>query len=92
MYKDNIIHAEPLGPRVLEVFPTDDYKLFLTFNNGENRIFDVKPLLSMRVFESLKNKDFFKLVKTGYGTVVWPNDIDYCPDTLYEESESVIRG
>lgn len=86
---DDIIYGEPLGPRVLKVSPMDDYKLLLNFNNGENRIFDVKPLLSMGVFEILQKKDFFELVRAEYGTVVWPNDIDYCPDTLYEQSVPV---
>ncbi|MCL2512942.1 MAG: DUF2442 domain-containing protein [Oscillospiraceae bacterium] len=40
----------------------------------------------MPAFRPLRNKEFFTAVKAEYGTVVWPNDIDYCPDTLYEES------
>ena len=28
------------------------------------------------------NKEFFRSVKVAYGTVIWPHDIDYCPDTL----------
>jgi len=65
----------------------EDYHLYLKFTNGDHRIFDARPLLSYEVFEPLKNKDFFHLVKVAYGSVLWPNDIDYCPDTLYEESK-----
>lgn len=83
---DNIITGLPLGPRVKEVTPTEDYKLLLTFSNGEHRIFDAKPLLGMSVFKPLVNKQFFQSVKAAYGTVTWPQDIDYCPDTLYSES------
>jgi hypothetical protein len=86
---DDIINGDPLGPRVTDVKPIDEYKLFLTFTNGEQRIFDVKPLLSMDVFKPLANKSFFQSVKTAYGSVLWPQDIDYCPDTLYEESISI---
>lgn len=86
---NDIIYGEPLGPRVTAVSPLEDYKLLLTFNNGERRMFDAKPLLSMKVFKPLQNKHFFKSVKVSYGSIWWPQDIDYCPDTLYAESTPV---
>ena len=89
---DNIIYGEALGPRVSAVSPMSNYELLLTFDNGEKRIFDVKPLLSMKVFKPLQNNTFFKSVKVAYGSVLWPNDIDYCPDTLYSESTPVKSG
>ena len=88
---DDIIKGIPLGPRVTAVIPTDDYMLLLTFTNGEQRMFDVKPLLEMAVFEPLTNKSIFKSVKVAYGSVVWAQDIDYCPDTLYMESVPIIN-
>ena len=86
---DDIIVGAPLGPRVITVEPLDDYKLYLTFNNGDKRVFDAKPLFTMNVFSPLKNKVFFNNVKVSHGSVQWSNDIDYCPDTLYAESVSV---
>jgi len=83
---DDIIYGAPLGPRVLSAKPIDDYMLLIKFNNGEERIFDAKPLFIHNVFKPLQDKLFFDLVKVAYGTVEWPNDIDYCPDTLYSES------
>ena len=83
---DDVICGVPLGPRVVEAFPSADHTLYLTFNNGEKRVFDAKPLLSMRVFQPLGNDEFFASVKVNCGTIVWPRDIDYCPDTLYSES------
>ena len=83
---DDIISGIPLGPRVIDVVPLDDYKLLLTFTSGERRKFDAKPLLGMAVFEPLNNKSFFQSVKVAYGSILWPQDIDYCPDTLYMES------
>ena len=84
--QDSLIHGKPLGPRVSSVSPLDDFKLFLTFTNGEQRVFDAKPLLSLGVFKPLCNGEMFKAVKVAYGSVLWPQDIDYCPDTLYEQS------
>ena len=83
---NSTIFGEPLGPRVVEVLPTADYCLRLAFDNGEQRFFDAKPLLSLPAFKPLQNKEFFTAVKVELGTVVWPQDIDYCPDTLYNES------
>lgn len=77
---------EPLGPRVTAVQPLPDYKLALTFGNGEQRVFDAAPLLDYPAFKPLKDKAFFALVRAQYGTVCWPGDIDYCPDTLYQQS------
>lgn len=71
---------------VTSVTPTDDYKLLLVFDNGEQRIFDATPLLSRKVFSPLREKAFFKRVHVADGTIVWPEDIDYCPDTLYMQS------
>jgi len=84
--QDNIISGGPLGPRVTAVSPMEDYMLHLVFTNGEERIFDAKPLLPIAAFVSLQNKQIFEAVKTAYGSILWPSDIEYCPDTLYTES------
>lgn len=81
--------GEPLGPRVTQATPLADYKLLIVFDNGEKRIFDAKPLLSYPCFKPLVNESFFKTVKVAFGSIAWPGDIDYCPDTLYLESMPV---
>jgi len=86
MQDDVIIYGEPLAPRVISVSLMADFKLLLTFTNGEQRLFDAKPLLSVEAFKPLNNKSTFEAVKTAYGSIMWPNNIDYCPDTLYAES------
>ena len=82
----SMIVGEPLGPRVVEALPLDDYKIALTFTTGERRIFDARPLLSLKAFASLSDNEVFDCVSVAYGSLLWPNDIDYCPDTLYAES------
>jgi len=83
---DEIIDAGPLGPRVSNVVTIDEYKLVLGFDNGEQRIFDVKPSFKYDVYKPIMDKNIFCMAKVDYGTVVWPGDIDYCPDTLYARS------
>jgi len=75
-----------MNPRVKKVKPLENYLLELTFENGEVRLFDVAPYLQQGVFQELKNTAFFKSVTPFMGTVKWPHDQDFCPDTLYEES------
>jgi len=89
---DSMLRGDALSPRVKTVVPRDDYTLLLTFSNGEQRVFDAKPLLEFPVFRSLKNPKFFHRVQVSFGSVAWPNDIDYCPDTLYAESVPVKAG
>lgn len=75
-----------MNPRVKAVRPLKNYSLELTFDNDEVKVFDVSPYLNFGVFKELKDESFFKAVTTFMGTVKWPHDQDFCPDTLYEES------
>ncbi len=75
-----------MNPRVKEVAPTEDYKLKLTFDNGEQGLYDCSDLLDFGVFKELRNKEYFKRATVLDGTVVWPNEQDICPDTLYLDS------
>ena len=71
---------------VSAVEPREDYSMLLTFENGERRIYDARPLLSKPVCAELKNPGFFMGAKALYGTVVWNDDIDIAPEHLYERS------
>ncbi|GHV20675.1 hypothetical protein FACS189494_04920 [Spirochaetia bacterium] len=74
---------------VNKVKPLHDYKLELTFENNETKIFDVKPYLDTGLFKTLKDENFFKRVKVSYDTIEWPNGIDLDPEILYEKSEEM---
>ncbi len=75
-----------MNPRVKEVKPDNDYVLVLTFENGEKKLFDVKPYLNIGLFQELKNINIFNSVKPFLGSILWENGLDLCPDTLYLES------
>jgi hypothetical protein len=72
---------------VKKVKPLTDYKLELTFENNEIKIFDVKPYLDTGLFRTLKDERFFRMVKVSYDTIEWPNGIDLDPEVLYEKSK-----
>lgn len=70
---------------VIDVKPKDDYLLFLEFENGEKKEFDCKTLFDKKPFQVLQDKIFFKRAKVAFGTVVWSDEIDIAPETLYIE-------
>ena len=72
-----------MNPRVKNVTPTQDFTLLITFNNGEEKRFDVKPYLEIGSFKELKDVSMFNSVKPFLGSIQWSNGLDLCPDTLY---------
>ena len=78
-----------MNPYVKQVRPLDDYQLLLVFQNGEQRIFDVKPYLQRGVFTRLQNLAAFRSVRVVAGSVEWLGELDLSYDTLYLESQPV---
>ena len=77
-------------PRVLGVRHVEAYRLELTFRNGEKAELDFRDRVVGRcgVFKLLEDVVFFKQVRVDpeIGTLVWPNEVDFCPDVLYSEA------
>jgi hypothetical protein len=76
-----------MNPRVKNVKPSQDFTLLITFNNGEEKCFDVKPYLGIGTFKELKDVSMFNSVKPFLGSIQWANGLDLCPDTLYLEGK-----
>ena len=76
---------------VKKVKPLSNYILELTFENKEKKIFDVKPYLDTGLFKTLKDENFFKMVKVSYDSIEWPNGVDLDPEVLYEKSKLKIK-
>lgn len=81
-----------MNPRIQAVLATEDYRLLLQFTNGEQGIYDCSPLLDFGVFKELRDKQYFKRASVNNGTVVWPNEQDICPDTLYLDAVKIERA
>lgn len=71
---------------VKEVKTLNEYKLVLTFENGEIRLFDMNPYLEKGIFRELKDVSLFKSARINFDTVEWGNEADIDPETLYEDS------
>jgi len=78
-----------MRPKAIDVKPLEDYLLELVFDNGERRIFDVKPYLQYKPFEKLKDIEEFNTVKIGGLSIEWKNGEDICPDELYNNSKKI---
>ena len=89
--------------RAVSVCPNEDFTLTIGFDNGETRIYDVKPLLKKdTVFEPFMNMDNFMRVYLDEqhnvawdidpavdSNVIWNNKVDLCADSCYMDSKRV---
>ncbi|HLG34645.1 MAG TPA: DUF2442 domain-containing protein [Bacteroidia bacterium] len=74
---------------VRKVKPVEDYKLLLTFSNGEQRLFDMKPFLNKGIFKELRDMELFQTAHVSFDTVGWDNDADFDPEVLYMDSKRI---
>jgi hypothetical protein len=77
-----------MNPYVAEVRLLNNYQLHLTFENGEERIFDAVPYLNQGIFKQLKEPNLFATAHVVAGSIEWDNEIDLSYDTLYSGSRS----
>lgn len=74
---------------VVSVKALKDFKLLLRFENAEERIFDVRPFLTMGKFIELKEPSMFNSVRISFDTISWSNQLDLDPEFLYDTSVPV---
>jgi len=79
-----------MNPHVKSVHALDDYKLEVSFENGESRRFDVKPYLGRGIFVRLRDLDLFRRVRVVAGSIEWPGGLDLSYDTLYVDGQPII--
>ena len=68
-----------------EILP--DHRIKVTLSNGNKGIFDVKPYLDRGVFTELKDYEYFRRARIEFGTIVWPNEQDFSPETIEMKME-----
>ena len=75
---------------VTDVQTMDTYKLFLTFNDGCQKLFDCEPLMEQYpIFQPLRDMDVFRNISLDGWTVTWLDGaIDIAPEFLYEKGIS----
>ena len=84
--------------KVLQVVPTNDYKVYIYFADGKIKLFDASELIKKGVFQQLQNLDMFKNSCTVLNdTLAWDlsgrydpyNCLDLDPEELYESCPEV---
>ncbi len=79
---------------VNQVKHIENYKVQLTFSNGETRIIDLKDTIFQdhrKIFEPLRNLEYFQNFKINLNTITWPNEADFAPEFLLELSDKQSR-
>jgi len=83
---------------IIQVLPTDDYKVYLYFAHGEIKLYDATEILDHGIFRVLKDKKIFAETCTVLNnTLAWdlkgnfdPYEcLDLDPEVLYEKSITV---
>ena len=72
---------------VKSVCATTEHRLILGFDNGEHRVFDASPLLTVGRFRALASPQVFQKVRVAFDTVEWENGLDLDPEYLYDKSD-----
>lgn len=81
-----------MNPRVSLVQYQSPHKLLLTFTNKEIKVFDFSGYLKYPIYTILNDEAFCKKVKVFNGTVIWDENTDFDPDTLYIESVPLVKS
>lgn len=83
---------------VIQVKPTQDFKVYVYFTDGKIKLYDVSPLLGQGVFKQISNINaFIEKCTVINGTLAWDtggnfdeyNCIDIDPETIYSKGVDV---
>lgn len=74
-------------PDIIEVRALEKYFVYLKFETGEEKVFDMtEHIEKIPFFRRLKNRAYFEKVKPRGDTIEWENGEDVAPENLYFES------
>ena len=72
----------------LEQHKEELYRIRLWFNNQVTKVVDLRTSLKGKVFEPLKDLNFFKRFTVKYNTIEWENGTDFAPEYLLSLPEA----
>ena len=85
--RNRICYADDPAPtlKIIDARFLGDWRVDVSFNNGERRIVDFTPLLSSSAFRPLRDHAEFSAGRLDFGTLIWRNgEIDIAPEWVYE--------
>ncbi|MGA8365403.1 MAG: DUF2442 domain-containing protein [Solirubrobacteraceae bacterium] len=82
-------------PLLTEARPLDGYAVHVRFEDGTTADIDLSYLLDYGgVFEQLRDPAYFARLRADAeaGTIVWPNDADIAPETLFAHAQQHVTA
>ncbi|MEI6523679.1 MAG: DUF2442 domain-containing protein [Bacteroidia bacterium] len=64
-----------------------EYKVSLVFNDGTEKCVDLEQTIlndHRKIFEPLRDINYFKNFKINFNTITWENEADFAPEYLYD--------
>lgn len=80
--------------QIIDVKPLKNYRVYIKFKDGKEGIVSLADLVGKGIFKKWqKHPEEFSKVKVNpqTHTLTWPDGIDICPDSLYEDIVQVTR-
>jgi len=73
-------------PEVVSARVCGPYSVFLVFDDGVSKQVNLRRFLRGPVFQPMLDPAEFAKLRVDHdaGTIVWPNEADFAPETLYE--------
>ena len=70
--------------KAVQAIPLDGFRLWLKYADGVEGAVDLSDLAGRGVFEAWSGRKVLEAVTVNEsGAIVWPGEIDLCPDALY---------
>ena len=61
----------------------DNYQIWIKFNDGQEKVVDIRPFLNKGIAKDLLDPEKFNQVKIDSGGgIYWANGYDFCPNFL----------
>jgi hypothetical protein len=82
-------------PRLTDAKPLDGYVVHVEFEDGTTADVDLSYLLDYGgVFAPLRDRAYFVQLRpdAAAGTIVWPNDADIAPESLYAHAQRCVSA
>ena len=77
----------PYAVDVTKVQVLSGHRLKVRFDDNNEGIYDMTPLLGLGVFKRLQDDTLFSMADIEYGTVVWPGNLDIAAERLWTDCE-----